>query len=137
VTPSYIPLPVTAPKARFELTALIDVIFILVLFFAVSSSFTREKQALSLTLPTAVAVETPPASVVIAIDKNQRLFWNGDRITDDGMRQSIQKTLVTDRDKTFVIQADEATPYRQVVRVLDTIRNAGGLHVMLETQPLR
>jgi biopolymer transport protein ExbD len=73
---NYVSLASQALKPRFELTALIDIIFILVLFFAVSTSFTQQRQGLTLTLPNAVAVTKSPAVITISIDRKQRVYWH-------------------------------------------------------------
>ncbi|MEK9728234.1 MAG: biopolymer transporter ExbD [Candidatus Margulisiibacteriota bacterium] len=116
----------------FELTALIDIIFILVLFFAVSTSFNQERKALKLTLPSAIAVETPKSSITISIDQNQRVFWNGKRISENTIATRVEKELSQQPDLAIVLQADKRTPYVRVVAVLDAIRRSGGTNVMLE-----
>ena len=55
----YIPSKRQAQMPKFELTPLIDVIFILVIFFAVTTSFIQERKGLKLMLPSAVSVEQP------------------------------------------------------------------------------
>ena len=67
---------------RLELTPLIDVIFILVIFFAVTTSFNRDQKGLKLILPSAVSIEQPKKSTTISIDKNQRVYWNGTRVSE-------------------------------------------------------
>tara|TARA_A100001015_G_C15028776_1_gene731959 strand:- start:967 stop:1377 length:411 start_codon:yes stop_codon:yes gene_type:complete len=120
-------------KPKFELTALIDVIFILVLFFAVSTSFNQERKALSLILPNAIAVETPKSSITVSIDKNQRIYWNGKRVSEKSISSRVEKELSKKPNQSIILQADKYTPYVRVVSVLDAIRRSGGTNVMLET----
>ncbi len=119
-------------KPKFELTALIDIIFILVLFFAVSTSFNQERKALSLTLPSAIAVETPKSLVTISIDRNQRVFWNGQRVSEKSISGRVEKELSKKPNQAIILQADKNTPYIRVVSILDAIRRSGGTNVMLE-----
>ena len=120
-------------KPKFELTALIDIIFILVLFFAVSTSFNQERKALSLILPNAIAVETPKSSITVSIDKNQRIYWNGKRVSEKSISSRVEKELSRKPNQSIILQADKYTPYVRVVSVLDAIRRSGGTNVMLET----
>lgn len=121
---------------RFELTALIDVIFILVLFFAVTTSFEDEQEGLQLTLPNAVAIEKPKAAVTISIDRNQLLYWNGTRISEDNIAAKVKQNLTINPDQQIVLQADKETPYLRVISVLDAIRRSGSSKVMLEAEKL-
>ena len=121
-------------KPRFELTALIDVIFILVLFFAVSTSFQQERKGLNLTLPTAVSVEKPKESITISIDRNQRIYWNGTRVGQGHIATRVQEAIAQNPKQQIVLQADKSTPYVRIISVLDAIRSSGCSNVMLEAE---
>ncbi|MGC6367119.1 MAG: ExbD/TolR family protein [Candidatus Marinamargulisbacteria bacterium] len=119
---------------RFELTALIDVIFILLIFFAVSSSFHQQQRGLKLTLPSAIATQAPKKSITISIDRQQRVYWNGTRISESGLATKIANQIKQTPNQAIMLQADKATPYVRVVNVLDAIRQSGGQNVMLQAQ---
>ena len=119
---------------RFELTPLIDVIFILVLFFAVSTSFQQERKGLDLTLPTALAVEKPKESITISIDRNQRVYWNGSPIAQNNIALQVQQAVAKKPDQKIILQADKNTPYVRIISVLDAIRSSGCSNVMLEAE---
>jgi len=121
-------------KPRFELTALIDVMFILVLFFAVSTSFNQKQTGLNLTLPSAKSVESPKKAVTISIDRNQRIYWNGVRLSEERVSQKVAEMLKENPDQQVILQADKQTPYLRVISVLDTIRRSGCSTVMLEAE---
>ena len=121
-------------RPKFELTSLIDVIFILLLFFAVSTSFNQNQKALSLTLPTAIAVETPKKSVIISVDRNQLVYWNSKRVSEKNISAKLVEYLKDNPDNAVIFQADKNTPYIRVVSVLDSIRRAGGNNIMLEAK---
>jgi len=119
---------------KFELTSLIDVVFILVLFFAVSTSFQHERRVLKLTLPSSKSIETPKKSITISIDRNQRIYWNGKRISEATISKRVQHVMEQTPNHPIILQADKVTPYLRVVSVLDAIRNSGCTSVMLETK---
>ena len=89
-------------KPRFELTALIDVMFILVLFFAVSTSFNQKQTGLNLTLPSAKSVESPKKAVTISIDRNQRIYWNGVRLSEERVSQKVAEMLKENRSTSNI-----------------------------------
>ena len=119
----------------FELTALIDVVFILVMFFAVSTTFTPIHQGVSVVLPSSVSSEAPSEAITISIDRNQRLYWNGTLLPESQLVQSVQHVLQKNPNQQVLLQADKHTPYSRVIWVLDAIRQAGCSRVMLETEP--
>ena len=121
-------------KPRFELTALIDVIFILVLFFAVSTSFQPERNGINLTLPTAVSVEKPKESITISIDRHQRIYWNGVRVSQSHIATRVHQVVTQHPMQQIVLQADKNTPYVRIISVLDAIRSSGCSQVMLEAE---
>jgi biopolymer transport protein ExbD len=123
-------------KPAFELTPLIDVMFILVLFFAVSTSFHENQTGIKLRLPSAVSVETPEKAITISIDRNQRIFWNGVRIPESDIYQNVGTQIRKNPKQQVLVQADQQTPYSRVVSVLDAIRRAGCSLVMLETEKM-
>ncbi len=126
--------PRTGP--RFELTALIDIIFILVLFFAVTTSFEKEQKGLQLTLPSAVAIEKPKKSITIAIDRNQLLYWNGQKVSERNIATKVKQVITKNPNQQIILQADKQTPYLRVIAVLDAIRRSGCYQVMLEAEKL-
>ena len=122
------------PLPRFELTPLIDVIFILVLFFAVTSSFVEQKKGIELVLPSAVSIQPAKKSVVISVDRNQRVHWNGTRIKESIISQKVATLIKQAPDQQIVLQADKNTPYIRVISILDTIRTSGCNNVMLQAK---
>ena len=120
---------------RFELTSLIDIVFILVMFFAVSTSFNNVQQGVSVVLPSAVSSEAPTEAITISIDRNQRLYWNGALFSESQLSNRLNETMEKKPNQQVLLQADKHTPYARVVWVLDAIRQAGCSRVMLETEP--
>ena len=125
---------IEAKAPRFELTPLIDVIFILVLFFAVTSSFVETKKGIQLTLPSAVSIESAKKSVVISVDRKQRVHWNGQRIKESLIQSKVVSLMKESPDQQIILQADKSTPYIRVVSILDTVRSSGCNNVMLQAQ---
>ena len=119
---------------KLELTPLIDVIFILVIFFAVTTTFVQEKKGIKLSLPNAVSVESPKKSVIISIDRNQRVYWNSVPISESVIADKVSLHMKNNPDQGIVLQADEQTPYNRVIYVLDSIRRSGCSNVMLEAE---
>lgn len=130
----YIPSKRQAQMPKFELTPLIDVIFILVIFFAVTTSFIQERKGLKLMLPSAVSVEQPDKATTISIDRYQRVYWNGTRIQESMIASKVQSIVKLFPDHNVIVQADKNTPYIRVISVLDAIRKSGCFNILLEAE---
>ena len=119
---------------RFEMAPLLDVVFILLIFFAVSSTILDKNQGMNLDLPSAKSVKQQVPGVVVRIDKNQRVYLENQRITESALSSQIANRLKNDPKTKVVLQADRLTPYSHVIRVLDKIRLGGGYDVVLEAK---
>lgn len=122
-------------SADINLTPLIDVVFLLLIFFMVSTTFNRESE-LSIELPEATAEpqadEKPP--IEVAIDAQGRYFVGG-RPLLNAKRASIKQALLDaaggEAAPSVVISADANTAYQSVVTVMDAARELGFLHLQL------
>ena len=125
-----------------NLTPLIDVVFLLLIFFMVSTTFTRETQ-LSIDLPEAMgqARETKDAEIEILIDESGQYRVNGKGLVDDRMRTlqaAIYKISAGDTTRPMVITADAQTSHQAVVRAMDVVGQMGFVHLSITTsQPKR
>ena len=120
---------------RFEMAPLLDVVFILLIFFAVSSTIVMQNQGMSLQLPAAKSVQKQVPGLVVRVDQNQRVFLNQKRIEAGALKLKIAAALKKDPSVKVILRADRLTPYSHVVRVLDSIRLGGAYDVVLEARP--
>ncbi|XKE46762.1 biopolymer transporter ExbD [Halomonas organivorans] len=126
------------PRTRREpvevnLTPLIDVVFLLLIFFMVSTTF-ETRQALELELPesvTGVAAEVSPVTVVVTADGGYRL---GDRIlAADELGEALAAEAERAREHGLVVEADARAAHADVVRVLDRAGAQGIRRVRIAT----
>lgn len=113
-----------------NLTPLIDVVFLLLIFFMVSTTFRKESD-IRIELPNA-SPQTPaadnPRLLEVSIDTEGRYFLNGRELADTQSR-TLKQALLTaagsEREQTFVIRADADTPYQAVVTAMDVAGQLG------------
>ena len=123
---------------EINLTPLIDVVFLLLIFFMVSTTFEHDSE-LSIELPEA-ATEAEPAqkeSIEIAIDQQGRYYVNGRRLVNtqvSSLKQAILKAADTRESPPLIISADAETPHQAVVTVMDAARQLGFLHLTFATR---
>lgn len=126
-------------NVEINLASLIDVVFILLLFFVVTTTFTRETQ-LKVDLPEAVS-GTPPEQtelkqleVLIAVDGSYSL--NGKQLLKsdlDSLMAALQKESVGDNSLPLTISADGKTPHQAVITAMDAAGKLGFAHLRITT----
>jgi biopolymer transport protein ExbD len=125
------------PQPEVNLTPLIDVVFILLIFFMVSTTFQRESK-IKIELPEASAevVEEPRDVLEIVIDVEGRYFIDQEQVVNtelDTLISAIGKAIGTETDVPVVIRADRHTPYESVVRAMDATAQLGLVKISLAT----
>jgi biopolymer transport protein ExbD len=123
-----------------DLTSLIDVVFLLLLFFMVSTTF--EHQALlKVDLPeaSASALEDRPEvpdSLELVIDSEGRMFLNDQRLVDSDertLRAAIEQAVGEERTLPLVLRADRLTPHHFVVTAMDVAAQMGFSNLSIAT----
>ena len=121
-----------------NLTPLIDVVFLLLIFFMVSTTFTRETQ-LRIDLPeaTGVPVETVDESIEILVDENGGFLVNGQALVDGRMRTlqaAVYKISRGDTTLPMIISADAQAAHQDVVLAMDAAGQMGFVHLSITTR---
>lgn len=121
-----------------NLTPLIDVVFLLLIFFMVSTTFTRETQ-LSIDLPEATGVlrEAQEKQIEILIDEAGSYRVNGKGLVDNRMRTlqaAIYKIAAGDTTLPMIITADAQSSHQSVVRAMDAAGQMGFVHLSITTR---
>jgi biopolymer transport protein ExbD len=116
-------------ELNLNLTPLIDIVFLLLIFFMVTTTFTKENH-LAIQLPEAQGevVDAPDKLVEVIIDKDGQYSVNGQRLISAKLltlKQAIEKVSQGDRALPFVITADALTPHESVVRAMDAAGQLG------------
>jgi biopolymer transport protein ExbD len=119
---------------RLEMTPLIDVVFLLLVFFMLTSTFIKP-EAIELDLPasaTAAVVERTP--ITVALDREGQVLLNGESVTLPELRAGVERLLASGAERTVGLLADEQAAVQDMVRVMDELRAAGALDIALGTR---
>lgn len=124
-----------------SMTPLIDVVFLLLIFFMISTTF-KDESEITIDLPRASTraqqEERPPISVTIDAEGH---YYVGDRrLVNDAegtLRKALEKVLAGERTAAdgLTIEADGRTTHESVIRVMDVARQLGIVHIALATRP--
>ena len=128
----------TKEEPTVDMTSLIDVVFLLLLFFMVSTTF--ERQALmKVELPEASAVEDRvdvPDGLELVIDGEGRMYLNDQRLIDiepRTIRAAMQQEAGENRDLPLILRADRQTPHHFVVTAMDVAAQLGFRNLSIAT----
>jgi biopolymer transport protein ExbD len=109
-------------SVRWEMTPMIDTVFNLLIFFAVSTTILSTKGGLRVELPKATTVEPEAVQVFVSIDRTGNIFLDNHPVGLPDLKTRIQGRTAEGKPVTVLINADRRVVYERVVEVLDTIR---------------
>jgi biopolymer transport protein ExbD len=122
-------------KALINITSLIDVVFLLLLFFVVTSTF-LERPGLDLTLPAASPTEVARRDeVTVELDADGATWLDGARLEAADLESGIERALAAAGTERVVLEADERVPHGRVVEAMDAARRAGATGLVVATRP--
>ncbi len=135
-------------EVTINLTPLIDIVFLLLIFFMISTTFSKESQ-LRIRLPDASPdseVEQRPSRLVVAITKSGDYSIRGPNESTGHHLLSRERSVLAEAmakgaqgtdELVVVIRADRNTPHEAVVRVMDVARKLGLVRITFATQKPR
>lgn len=123
----------TDDESTVDLTPMLDVVFIMLIFFIVTASFIRETGVDVNRPDSSTATQQENASILIAVRDNGEIWMDRRRIDIRQVRANIERLRAENPQGSVVVQADSKSTTDIVVRVLDAAREAGVFDVALAT----
>ncbi|MBI4557556.1 MAG: biopolymer transporter ExbD [Candidatus Hydrogenedentes bacterium] len=121
-------------RPTINITSLIDVMFLLLIFFMISSTF-REHLGIDVSLPeAATAANQEMTSHEITITREGEFFFGEKLVDEAGLREAIAALLKSDPEAALVLRADQAADFGWVVRAIDIARQVGGAKLIIPTR---
>ena len=110
-----------------EMTPLIDVVFLLIIFFMVSTVFVDFSRRMDINLPSSKSsvIDEKPKTLEIEMSKDKKIFLAGKPVTILGLEQALRKLDVKGKKQTAIISADKVLPYGEVIEVMGLLQKAG------------
>ena len=123
-----------------NITPLIDIVFLLLIFFMVSTTFERESE-IDITLPEATIDAGKEATEVIeiTISADSTFYINGKRVINSEvatLKQALLKVANGREDPPIIISADANATHQAVVSVMDAARQLGFIHLSFATSQI-
>jgi len=122
-------------EAQINITPMLDIVFIMLIFFIVTTSFVKEF-GVDVNRPATAPIQEQERSEVIAvrIDDNDQIFVQERLVDVRAVRANIESGLALQPDATVVVIADRVADAGLLVRVVDQARVAGAEKVSLAAQ---
>ncbi len=119
----------TTPE--LNIAPLIDMVFILLIFFLVNTSFVKET-GIKVNRPAATtATSLDKAMILVAIDENNRVFMDNREVDFRAVRANVERALAENPEGGVVVIADKKSSSGMAIRVMDSCRTAGAENVSL------
>jgi biopolymer transport protein ExbD len=119
--------------AAVDLTPIVDTVFNLLIFFALSLNFAATSGGINVNLPKATSAEPVRAEqLTVNITKDGKLYLNDKITTLDGLSQSLEKNQ--NKQSLVIIRADDSVPHGRVVEVMDTVKTHGFSRLAIAVQ---
>ncbi len=117
---------------EINLTPMLDVVFIMLIFFIVTASFIKEA-GIDVNRPDAPITETKPedANILVAITSNDEIWIDRRLIDPRAVRANIERLHAENPKGSVVIQADRKSTNKMLVTVMDASRRAGVYNISL------
>ena len=115
-----------------DITPLIDVVFILLIFFIVSSVFKKDELALVLNLPTSSAkeIELKQKEIIIELDRGKLAIY-GKEVSISNLEEEISK--IKDKQRNIIFRIDKEVKYERVIKILDLLQKHELFNISLLT----
>ncbi|MDG2005933.1 MAG: biopolymer transporter ExbD [Thermodesulfobacteriota bacteirum] len=114
---------INTEETLMDLTPIVDVVFNLLIFFALSLNFSQITSSINIKLPKAKSSEiVTEKQVVVSIEKGNKIYINDRKLFIDQIPNYLDDIS---KDKVVVIKADEGIDHGFVVQVMDLIKRSG------------
>lgn len=121
--------------AEINVTPFVDVMLVLLVIFMVTAPMMQEGVQVNLPKADTKAMTPAEETVVVAVDKNGRIFINKDEVPAGDLRERLTTLFSTRSKKEVFLKADAGVPYGEVVRAMADIKGAGIERLGMVTEP--
>lgn len=123
-------------SATFDLTSLIDVVFLLLIFFMLTTTFVNLENRVEVNLPSGdFAAAEPSENIIVTITENNTVYFNGKLIDPLKLTENVAAKIKEEPEKIVVLEADTNVLHGKVIRIMDLIKKGGAERIAIATQP--
>lgn len=119
-----------------EMTPMIDMVFLLLIFFLVATTFHQEEREMQIALPQASSSKPISAmlkEIIVNVDQHGSIIVGGRTIQPDQLLSIVEEAVTDNPRQKVTVRGDRRTAYSDIVRVLDVCKKAGIQEPYLDT----
>ena len=121
-------------KGKLDITPLVDVVFLLLIFFMLSSSFIMQP-GIKVDLPNSVNAEPNKLeNIVVTLTQENQVYFNNERVTLEGLKRRIRRSIRKSPLGRLIIKADTNSRHGSVVEVMNIARQVGVEKIAITTK---
>jgi len=125
----------TKDEPEINITPMLDIVFIMLIFFIVTTSFIRET-GVEIDKPTALTAEPrPQGNVLIAIRDNDEIWMNKQQVELHEVRPEVERAKAENPESAVVLIADRGARTGMLVEVMDQVQSAGINRISVSAEP--
>jgi len=119
-----------------DITPLIDVVFLLLIFFMLSTTFIINP-GININLPKSSAeeIKMEKKKIIVIISRDREIYVEDKKVDMDVLKVMFDEMAKTSKESTVIISADEETSHGVVVSVMDMAKLSGVTRLAIETEP--
>ena len=122
-------------NSQINILPMIDIIFVILSFFIVSSLFLTKVETIPINLPNSTtAKKEDKKSINLSIDSKSRIFLNKNLVQLSNLKNEIIK-LNIEKNSLIIIRGDKNVNYGKIVEVMDIIRSLKNIKIAISTNP--
>ncbi|GAA5150091.1 MAG: biopolymer transporter ExbD [Verrucomicrobiota bacterium] len=123
-----------------QLAPLVDVLFLLVIFFAVTSHYAKNEQVLDISVPAADEKEDKKeeirnvGEIVVNIKSGGEIIVNGQTLTEEELLVKLKNITSIYKDQAVILRGDQVADFQYIINVLNACQKAGIYNIAFATQ---
>ncbi len=124
--------------ASIELTPLVDMVFLLLIFFLVATTFQQTEREMQIALPEASSAGPISAALrelIVNVDEHGEIIVSGTHMSPEDLATLVEEAVAANPDQKVTVRGDRRTSYENVVTVLDICKGSGIQEPFLDTEP--
>lgn len=111
---------------------MVDVVFLLIIFFMVSTTFITLETGLPVDLPQATTAESQAQGLpTVTVDADGQVYLGGSAISEDALVPALETLLAERNTGVVILRADQNVSHGTTVRIMDAIKRAGAERVAI------
>lgn len=128
------------PPSGFQMAPMIDIMFLLLIFFMAAAIYAQWETKMDITVPTTssgVRADRQQGEIIINVDPDGTIVVNRVELSRQTLTERLKRVAEIYRDQPVIIRADGKTPHELVMVILDTCRIAGIWNIAFATLPAK